>query len=108
MKRFVWGIVLIVLGFLALMGSSDVPNSSDAVTGAFMFLIGGGVLTYYGNRYLTQVKQTTAFALQMIRENGKIDASEIAQRMGLSEVDIRVFLAESQRKGVIPFKVDIV
>ena len=108
MKRFVSGIVLVVIGLIGLMGSIDVPNSSSAVKGAFMLLIPGGVLTYYGNRYLTQVKQTTAFALQMIRENGKIDAFEIAQKMGLSEVDIRVFLAESQRKGVIPFKVDIV
>lgn len=105
MKRFAWGIALMVLGVLALIGSNEV---NDAAGGGFMMLIGGGVLTYYGNQYLKRVKQASAFALEMIREEGKIDASQIAQRIGVSEVDIRMYLAESQRKGVIPFKAEIV
>ncbi len=105
MKRFAWGIALMVLGVLALIGSNEV---NDAAGGGFMMLIGGGVLTYYGNQYLKRVKQASEFALEMIREEGKIDASQIAQRIGVSEVDIRMYLAESQRKGVIPFKAEIV
>jgi hypothetical protein len=105
MKRFAWGITLMVLGVLTLIGSNSV---NDAAGGGVMMLIGGGVLTYYGNQYLKRVKQTASFALEMIREDGKIDASQIAQRIGVSEVDIRMYLAESQRKGVIPFKAEIV
>ena len=90
---------------MALFGSNSV---NDAAGGGVMMLIGGGVLTYYGNQYLKRVKQAASFALEMIREDGKIDASQIAQRIGVSEVDIRMYLAESQRKGVIPFKAEIV
>ncbi len=104
MKRFVWGIVLMVLGVMAMFGSvGEYPD-----IGGFIMLVGGGILTYYGNKYKTKVKQTAEFALQMIRSDGKIDARELAQQVGVSEVDIRSFIAESQRKGVIPFKTEIV
>jgi hypothetical protein len=43
---------------------------------AVMMLIGGGVLIYYGNQYIKRVKQISAFALEMIREEGKIDARQ--------------------------------
>ncbi len=105
MKRFGWGISLMVLGVFALLGSNEV---NGAAGGAVIMLIAGGVLTYFGNQHLKRAKQATAFALEMIREEGEIDARQLAQRIGVSEVDIRVYLAESQRKGVIPFKVDII
>jgi hypothetical protein len=105
MKRFVWGICLVVIGILGLIGSK---GNGDSILGSFVMLIGGGVLTFYGNQYVQRVKQTAVFALGMIREDGKIDSNQIAQRIGVSEVDIRMYLAESQRKGVIPFKAEIV
>jgi hypothetical protein len=105
MKRFAGGIALMVLSILAFVG--DTKGHDMTGTGFLMFII-GGVLTYYGHQYLEHEKQASAFALEMIREEGKIDASQIAQRIGVSEVDIRVYLAESQRKGVIPFKAEIV
>ncbi len=105
MKRFVWGIILVVLTILGF-----IENKTDDANGVgVLLLIGGGTLIFFGAQYLKRLKTVTTFALQMIREDGgKIDAGLLAQRMGISEVDIRVFLAESQRKGVIPFKVDIV
>lgn len=94
-----------VLGVMAMFGSNGDDSASG---GGFIMLVGGGILTYYGNKYKTKVKQTAEFALQMIRSDGKIDARELAQQVGVSEVDIRSFIAESQRKGVIPFKTEIV
>ncbi len=49
MKRFVWGIILMVIGVVSLGG----PNGADedAILGGFMCLIAGAVLTYYGNKY---------------------------------------------------------
>ena len=44
----------------------------------------------------------------MIRENGNVDARQIANSLGVSEVDIRGHLAVGQRKGIVPFKIDIV
>ncbi|MBF0220545.1 MAG: hypothetical protein HQL49_13605 [Gammaproteobacteria bacterium] len=106
MKRFVWGVVLMVLGVLSFIGANG-ADKDDAISGGFMFLIAGAILTYYGNKYKNELKQTSEFALQMIRDDGKIDARELAQRVGVSEVDIRMYIAESQKKGVIPFKADI-
>ncbi|UJS26680.1 DUF4395 domain-containing protein [Thiothrix winogradskyi] len=104
MKRFAWGIALMVLAISFIIDNLG----NGPVGGGFVILIVGGVLTYYGNQYLKRVKQVSAFALEMIREEGKIDAVQIAQRIGVSEVDSRIYIAESQRKGVIPFKAEIV
>lgn len=86
------------------MSSGDLEVAGVGI----IMLIGGGFLTYYGYKHLDGVKQAGSFALQMIREDGKIDVSEIARRIGVSEVDIRMYLAESQRKGIIPFNAEIV
>ncbi len=91
-------------GVLSFIGVDE----DDAILGGFMFLIVGAILTYYGNKYKNGLKQTSEFVLQMIRDDGKIDARELAQRVGVSEVNIRSYIAESQKKGIIPFKADIV
>jgi hypothetical protein len=105
MSKFYWGIALIALAVLILMNRNPREDSAGI---AVLMLIGGGVLIYYGNQYIKRVKQTSAFALEMIREEGKIDARQIVQRIGVSEVDIRMYLIESQRKGIIPFNAEIV
>lgn len=107
MKRLVWGIVLVVLAIMSISGTKgDMAN--DQVVMNALILIGGGTLIFYGSQYLKQLKSVTAHALQMNREDGKIDAGLLAQRMGMSEVDIRGYIAVSQRKGVIPFKPEII
>ena len=50
----------------------------------------------------------TEFALQMLRDENKINAREFAARAGASEVDVRMHIAEAQRNGIIPFKAEIV
>ena len=107
MKRLVWGIILVASAIMAIAGTKgEMPN--DQVVINALILIGGGTLIFYGAQYLKQLKTITAYALQMNREDGKIDAGLLAQRMGISEVDIRGYIAASQRKGVIPFKTEIV
>jgi arginine exporter protein ArgO len=107
MKRLVWGIVLVVLVIMSISGTKgDMAN--DQVVMNALILIGGGTLIFYGSQYLKQLKSVTAHALQMNREDGKIDAGLLAQRMGMSEVDVRGYIAVSQRKGVIPFKSEII
>ncbi len=110
MKRFIWGSGLMALGFVIFIEAvNDGNDGNDPIIGlGFVLFILGAGLTYYGYEYKEQLKQTAEFALQMIRDGGKIDARELAQRSGISEVDIRSYIAESQRKGMIPFKVDIV
>lgn len=106
MKKFVWGLVLAALGLTSLIGANGQNSGAQGLS--VIMLIGGGVLAYLGWQALQQYKQTTALALQMIRENGKLSAGELAQRMGESEVVIRGHIAEAQRKGIVPFKTEIV
>lgn len=65
-------------------------------------------MIFFGSRYLSRRKNVTEFALRMLRTDDKINAGELAQRLGISEIDAREHLAQAQRKGVIPFKADIV
>jgi len=104
LKRFVSGIILVVLGILGLIGSHG--RDSDSGMGAFI-IISGIVLIYFGYQWIDKGKQTTTLALNMIRDNGKIDAAQLAQQMGLSEIDVRIYIAEAQRKGIITFKAEI-
>ena len=75
---------------------------------AFLMLFGGGALAFFGWRHMKQSKEAIGIAFQMIRDDGNLNAAQLAQRMGLSEVDVRGFVAEAQRKGIISFKVEIV
>lgn len=107
MKRFAWGITLAVFGALAVLGGLMQGNNPQGVVGGVLMVGGGGLMAYYGQRYLAAKKAATEIALQMLRQNDKIDAAELARRVGGSEVDVRGYLAESQRKGLIPFKAEI-
>ena len=105
MKIFIGGIILIIIGVLVIV---NVRGSDSAIFIGLALIIAGAFLTYIGNRYKNKAKQTSELALQMLRENEKIDAIKLAQRLNISEVDIRGYIVESQRKGIIPFNVEII
>jgi hypothetical protein len=107
MKRLVWGLILAGFGVIALMGSAA-SNQHEGDGMSVLLILGGGAMVFFGWQYIKRAKEVASIALQMIREDGKIDAALLAQRMGLSEVDIRPMIAEAQRKGIIGFKVEIV
>jgi hypothetical protein len=50
----------------------------------------------------------TKVVLQMLQSDGKIDAGGLAQQLGFSEIEVRMHIARTRRKGIIPFKVDVV
>jgi hypothetical protein len=106
MKRLVWGIVLMVIGAMGFVGVVTKNDPRNAFTSILM-IGGGGTLIYFGKRFLRRKKVATEIALQMLRKTDKIDAADVARRVGMSEVDVRCYLMESQRKGLIPFKADI-
>jgi hypothetical protein len=81
---------------------------APSVIMGLLCLAGGGLLIFFGSQYLKRKKTVTEFALQMLRADDKIVAGQLAQRLGLSEVHVRGYIAESQRKGIIPFKADVV
>lgn len=109
MKRLVGGIILAVFGLLGIISA---PSNRDGPGSSFLmglvFLGGGGALIHYGMAYLKQKKMVLEFALQMLHDDNKINARELAARAGASEIDVRMHIAESQRNGIIPFKAEIV
>lgn len=106
MKRYVAGIVLLVLGGISFIGALSEQNS-EAGGSAMMFLFIGGLLFYFGKKAVTHKKMITETALHMLKQSNRIDAGEIAGKLGMSEIKVRELLTQAQRKGVIPFKADI-
>lgn len=106
MKRYVTGIVLLVIGGIGFIGAMSEHNS-EAGGSALMFLVIGGILFYFGKRAVTQMKRVIEIALPMLKQSNMIDASEIAGKFGMSELKVRELLTQAQRKGTIPFKAEI-
>ena len=98
MKRFVWGIVLATFGTFAVIGGLTGPSSNP---GELVMAAGGGDLTYFGNQYRERGKLATEMALQMLCLAERIDAGELGRQVRISEVDIRSYIAESQKTGLI-------
>jgi len=109
MKRLVWGIIVAVFGLLCFASAGENPQGpAGSITAGILCVAGGGVLIFFGTRYLMQKKTVSEIALQMLRQNGKVEANEIARRVGTSEVNVREHIATSQLKGIIPFDADVV
>ncbi len=123
MKRLVWGIVIAAFGVLGILVECLVPpppdtliislggNPDDIASGVILasFMIaGGGVMIFFGSRYIRRSKAVAEIVFQMLRQDGKIHAGDLANRLGFSEVDVRAYIIDSQKKGLVPVKADIV
>jgi len=101
--RFIAGIVLLCLGtiFLLILLAARSPAGEIMVPIA-MFGLPGGLLLYFGRRYLTRRKAIINTAFLMLRESRSINVAELAARVGLSEDSVAEILAEARHKGLIP------
>jgi hypothetical protein len=88
------GLILIVI-----LVSEGNENLWPAI---IIFGFPGGLLLYFGQRYLMRRKAIINTALFMLREPRSIDVVELAHRVGLSEDFVAQILAEVRRKGIIP------
>ncbi len=109
MKRVVWGAILAAFGVLCLTSAGNNPQgpAGSIVTG-LLCLMGGAAISYFGSRYVKNGRTIAESALAMLKERGKIDTADLAQRVRLSEVTLRLHLANAQRAGIIPFKAEVV
>jgi len=109
MHRLIWGIAIAVFGLLGLIGAGSNPQGpAGSVIFGLLCMAGGGVMIVFGARFLNRRKTITNFAFQMLRSDNKINAGELAQRLGFSEFEVRKHIADAQRRGLLPFKADIV
>lgn len=109
MHRLIWGIVIAVVGILSLAASGQNPQGpAGSIIFGLLCLAGGGLMIVFGARFLNRRKTITNFALQMLRSDDKIDAGDLAQRLGVGEIEVRKHIAHAQGKGIVPFKANIV
>lgn len=104
MKKFIWGIVLALLGFSSMFGNTS--QDGDVTRGGMFLFLGGAALVYFGRQDLEKSKAITNIALQMLRATGKIDAEDLGRKIGITEIEVREYIVEAQKKGTIPFKAE--
>jgi len=107
MLRLIFGIVIATFGVIGLIVSAF-HLGVEGLPLAILFAACGAILIYFGARYLNRKKNVTLFALQMLRADAKIDAGELADQLRINEIEVRKHIVRAQRKGIIPFKADIV
>ena len=106
MNRLITGIIVALLGMMAFIGSLANPDatgaakSGGAISGCLM-MIGGGLLIYFGLRFISRRRTTIKQALQMLRESGGVDAGELADRIDANEVQVAKFLNYGRDKGIL-------
>jgi len=85
------------VGVLVALEGAFNRNDPYAVVLGILYAAGGGVLIFFVQRYLSRRKLTAEMALQMLREDGKINALDLAHRVGVFEVDVRGCIPDAQR-----------
>ena len=100
-----WGIALITIGALAILGSVVEPDedSGGAVPMSIVFIAGGSWMTKKGQAYINLMKECSEKALHQIKEKDYIDVTELSQAFQKSEIDIRQMLTKAQKKSFIPY-----
>ena len=105
-----WGVGLVILGALAVVGLISDPKAEDTnegMIGAVIFLGGGSLLAYKGQKYIDSMREISEESLQQIREKDYIDALALSKKFQISEIEIRQKITKAQNKKFIPFGVDI-
>mgnify|MGYP001123227740 CR=1 FL=1 len=115
MKKLIGGIARSCLAFVAIGAGASLgaslrefgPIVVILLPGLFC-LVGGTAMAGLGALYLVRLRRVVDLALQMLRGRDKIEASEIARKLSLSEYDVRRYLAQGLRQGIIKGDAQIV
>ena len=107
MKRFVGGIILLIIGVANLFDFLSKQGKQTAA-GAVIIIPVGIILIYFGWRFLKRRKMTLEIALEMFRKDRNINAAELATRLKLSELEIREYINYAKKKGQIPTDAEII
>ena len=107
MKRFIGGILLLIIGFTNLFVLlSKQPKITPGP--AIICIITGIILMYFGWRFLKRRKMTLEIAIKMFRNDSNINAAELATRTKFSELDIREYINYAKKKGQIPTNAEVI
>ena len=105
-----WGVGLIIFGALAVVGLISDPKAEDTkegMIGAVIFIGGGSLLAYKGQKYIDSMREIAEESFKQIREKDYIDALALSKKFQISEIEIRQKITKAQNKKLLPFGVVI-
>ena len=101
-----WGVGLVIFGALAVVGLISDPKAEDTnegMIGAVIFLGGGSLLAYKGQKYIDSMREIAEESFKQIREKDYIDASDLSKKFQISEIEIREKIIKAQKQKILPF-----
>ena len=105
-----WGQVLVALMALAVLGcitDDDPQGDLDAIPGIIIFGAVGSYLWSDGQKRLDKLQACADAALKSNRAIGHIDCLSLSGTLQIPETKVRANIAKAQKKGWIPYGVEI-
>ena len=105
-----WGQVLVACIALAIIGcitDDDPQGDRDALPGIIIFGAVGTYLWVDGQKRLDKLQACAGAALKSNREIGHIDCLSLSGTLQIPEPIVRTKIAKAQKKGWIPYGVEI-
>lgn len=108
MGRLIAGIVLVIIGVVALFGTiSNVGFDLIAVLVLLAVIIIGAALAYWGWGYVAGRQRTLPVIERMAKEGAVIDTPAAAEETGLSVEQVRKHVQYAKMKGYIERNVEV-
>ena len=108
MGRLIGGIVLVIIGVVALFGTiSNVGFDLIAVLVLLAVILIGAALTYWGWGYVAGRQRTLPVIERMAKEGAVIDTPAAAEETGLSVEQVRKHVQYAKMKGYIERNVEV-
>ncbi len=108
MGRLIGGIVIIILGVVALVGTlTNVGFDLIAVLVLLAVILVGAALAYWGWTYVAGRQRALPIIERMAKDNALIDTPAAADETGLSVEQVRKHVQYAKMKGYIERSIEV-
>ena len=109
MGRLIAGIVLVIVGVLALFGTLTAGGDDllIAILVLLAVIVAGAALAYWGWKYVAGRQRALPVIERMAKEGAVIDTPAAAEETGLSVEQVRKHVQYAKMKGYIERNVEV-
>ena len=108
MGRLIGGIVIVIVGVVALFGTlTNVGFDLIAVLVLLAVIIVGAALAYWGWSYVAGRQRTLPVIERMAKEGAIVDTPAAAEETGLSVEQVRKHVQYAKMKGYIKRNIEV-
>ena len=108
MGRLIGGIVIVIVGVVALFGTlTNVGFDLIAVLVFLAVIIVGAALAYWGWSYVAGRQRTLPVIERMAKEGAIVDTPAVAEETGLSVEQVRRHVQYAKMKGYIERNIEV-